>query len=238
MGHERGELSGSPRPASPPFLPVLYFCCHFVIWLPSVALKGVAGGVLFIRSSLLISPSPSCLVHPPSDSSALIIHTRPVLRGSGSASTANSSIAKACPNCLLFIGGLQDLERAHEGLVDAHHGAGVIKFTAIVRSGEKCDELSIAEKLVAILDDLMSSTYKVDLVLVVEFSNNILTEGEADTSIIIAPICHFFIGVRPEKIAEKACVGHVRRPHDVVDGQDFVEFGRETTVHAKDLVVN
>ena len=113
MGHERGELSGSPRPASPPFLPVLYFCCHFVIWLPSVALKGVAGGVLFIRSLLLISPSPSCLVHPPSDSSALVIHTGSVLRCSGSASTANSSIAKACPNCLLFIGGLQDLERAH-----------------------------------------------------------------------------------------------------------------------------
>ena len=84
----------------------------------------------------------------------------------------------------------------------------------------------------------MSSTYKVDLVLVVEFSNNILAEGEADTSIIIAPICHFFIGVRPEEIAEEACVGHIRRPHDVVDGQDFVELGREATVHAKDLVVN
>ena len=84
----------------------------------------------------------------------------------------------------------------------------------------------------------MSSTYKVDLVLVVEFSNDVLTEGEANTSIIIAPICHFFIGIGPEQIAEEACVGHVGRPHDVVDSQDFVELGRETAVHAEDLVVN
>ena len=44
-------------------------------------------------------------------------------------------------------GGLQNLEGAHEGVVDGHHGAGVVELTAVVGGGEDGDELTTSEEL-------------------------------------------------------------------------------------------
>ena len=46
------------------------------------------------------------------------------------------------------------LEGAHERLVYAHHGSGVIKLATVVRSGEQRDQLSFSEELIAILHHL------------------------------------------------------------------------------------
>lgn len=47
-----------------------------------------------------------------------------------------------------------DLERAHEGVVDCHHGAGVVKLVAVVGRREDGHQLPLGKELVAILHDL------------------------------------------------------------------------------------
>ena len=42
------------------------------------------------------------------------------------------------------------LEGAHESLVHAHHGAGVVELPAVVGGREQCDELPLGEELVAV----------------------------------------------------------------------------------------
>ncbi len=49
------------------------------------------------------------------------------------------------------------LERAHQGLVDAHHRARVIELAAVVRCGKQRDQLPLGEELVAVFDHLRAS---------------------------------------------------------------------------------
>jgi hypothetical protein len=44
---------------------------------------------------------------------------------------------------LFLLGRLQDLERAQQALVDAHHRTSVVEFTAVVWRTEQCDELTL-----------------------------------------------------------------------------------------------
>ena len=44
-------------------------------------------------------------------------------------------------------GGLQNLEGAHEGVVDGHHGAGVVELAAVVGGGEDGNKLTAGEEL-------------------------------------------------------------------------------------------
>lgn len=46
------------------------------------------------------------------------------------------------------------LEGAHERLVHAHHGTGVVKLSAVVGSREQSDELPLCEKLITIFHHL------------------------------------------------------------------------------------
>ena len=49
---------------------------------------------------------------------------------------------------------LENLERAHEGLVDRHHGTRVIELAAIVGRREERDQLPFREELVTVLNHL------------------------------------------------------------------------------------
>lgn len=51
-------------------------------------------------------------------------------------------------------GGGADLEGAHEGLVDGHHGARVVELPAVVGGAEEGDELALREELVPVLHHL------------------------------------------------------------------------------------
>ena len=62
---------------------------------------------------------------------------------------------------LFLLRRLEDLERAHEGLVYGHHGACVVKLTAVVGGGEEGYELPAGEKLVPVLDDLVGTADEV-----------------------------------------------------------------------------
>lgn len=57
------------------------------------------------------------------------------------------------------------LEGAKQALVNTHHCAGVVEFTAVVGRAEQGYELTLREELIAVLNDLMSATYEVHIVL-------------------------------------------------------------------------
>lgn len=60
---------------------------------------------------------------------------------------------------------LAHLEGAKQALVDTHHCTCVVELAAVVGRAEKRDKLSLREELVAILNDLMSTTDQIHVVL-------------------------------------------------------------------------
>ena len=55
----------------------------------------------------------------------------------------------------------KDLEGTHEAFINCHHGTCIIKLTTIIGSRKDGDKLSSGKELVAILDDLMSTTNQI-----------------------------------------------------------------------------
>lgn len=49
---------------------------------------------------------------------------------------------------------LTHLKGAHESLIDAHHGAGVVKLPAVVGGREQGDQLTLGKEFIAVLHDL------------------------------------------------------------------------------------
>lgn len=111
---------------------------------------------------------------------------------------------------LLLLGRLENLERAKQALVDAHHGTGIVKLAAVVGSGEEGDELALGEELVAVLDDLVSTADEIHVMFLEEARHHVWTKGEGDTTIVFAPSGNVLVGIRPEEIAEKTAVGNLR----------------------------
>lgn len=64
---------------------------------------------------------------------------------------------QADDHSLLLLCCLQDLERAHQRLVHAHHRPRVLEFPAVVGRAENCHQLSLREELVALLHNLVGS---------------------------------------------------------------------------------
>lgn len=75
--------------------------------------------------------------------------------------------ASICVLLLLFCW-FENLERAQESLVDAHHGPRIVKFTTVIWRREKSDELPLCKELVSIFDDLVRSANQVHVVLLEE----------------------------------------------------------------------
>ena len=48
----------------------------------------------------------------------------------------------------------------------------------------------------------MRSANQVNLILVVELADDVLSECEADTTVVVAPVCHFFVRVRPKEVTK------------------------------------
>jgi len=101
----------------------------------------------------------------------------------------------------LLFAWLEDLKRAHEGLIDRHHSSGVIELSAVVWRGEQRDELALREELVSILDDLVSSADQVEIVAVQELGDHVRPECEADPAVIFSPPLNILIWIRPEEVA-------------------------------------
>ena len=53
----------------------------------------------------------------------------------------------------------------------------------------------------------MCTADQVHVMFLQEARNNIRTEGEGYTAVVLAPAGNVLVGIRPQKIAEKAAVG-------------------------------
>jgi hypothetical protein len=61
-----------------------------------------------------------------------------------------------------IVGSSTDLEGAHECLIYAHHGSGILKLPAIVRSRENCDKLTLGKELIPLLHNLLRAWCRVE----------------------------------------------------------------------------
>jgi hypothetical protein len=82
------------------------------------------------------------------------------------------------------------------------------------------------------------SANQVDVVLAVELSNDVLSECEANTSIVVAVLFNTALGIRPEQITQQASIRHISGSHDVFDLLELFEFGTQTSMHAENLLVD
>jgi len=137
-----------------------------------------------------------------------------------------------------LLAGFQNLKRAHEGFVDRHHSASVVKFSAVIWRGEQSDELALGKEFVAIFDNLVGSTNKIEIVTVQEFRHHIGTKSKAHASVILAPALYIFVWIGPEEVAEEARVRDVCGPHDPPDLLHGLEVGAEAAMAAEDLLVD
>lgn len=111
---------------------------------------------------------------------------------------------------MLLLRRLEDLERAEQALVDAHHRTSVVELAAVVGRREKSDELALAKELVSVLDDLMRAADEIHVVLLQEARHHVRSECEGNTAVVFAPASDVLVGVGPKQIAEKTAVGDLR----------------------------
>merc|ERR1719229_400622 len=135
-------------------------------------------------------------------------------------------------------GRFENLETAHECLVNAHHCPGVIELSEVIRSGEEGDQLTSGKEFVTILNDLVGSADQVEVVLVEEFRHDVRSEGVGHTPVVLTPTGNVLVGVGPQKVAKEARVGDVGRPHDPTNLLKRFKLGGKPSVHAEDFFVH
>ena len=76
--------------------------------------------------------------------------------------------------------------------------------TAVVWRGKDGDELTLREKLVAVLDDLVRAADEVEVVLLQKLFHNARPKGEGDAAVVLAPLLDLLLRVAPQQVAEEA----------------------------------
>lgn len=126
----------------------------------------------------------------------------------------------------LLFNRLQNLKRARQVLVDTHQRSGIIEFIAIVRGGEQRHQFPTAEKLIAILDDLMRSTHQIEIVVHQEFRQRLLTERTAHTALTDTETVDICRRIRPQQITGIPVFGDFTRSLKVFDLLDVLQMRR------------
>ncbi len=88
---------------------------------------------------------------------------------------------------------LKLLNAAFHVLVDSKDSSQVLEISTIVRCTEDCDQFSLVEKLIPLLDHLMRTTNQVEIVLFQERIDHITTKVKTNPTvdILIPPIQHW-----------------------------------------------
>ena len=81
----------------------------------------------------------------------------------------------------------ENLEGAHECLVDRHHGTCVVELPAVVRGAEEGDELTLGEELVPVLHHLVGPADQVEVVLVEELGRHLGSERKRHAAVVLTP---------------------------------------------------
>jgi len=133
---------------------------------------------------------------------------------------------------------LQDLEGAHQGLIDAHHSPSIVELSTIVWSREEGHELPLCKEFISILDNLMCPADEVQVVPLEEVGDDVTSKSEAHAPVVLSPPLNVLIWIRPEQVAQEPSVWNVRRSHDSPYLLHCFQVRREPSVHAKDLLVD
>ena len=112
-------------------------------------------------------------------------------------------------DALLLLGGLEDLERAHQRVVHTHHRTRVVELAAVVGRTEDRDQLALGEEFVTVLDDLVRAADEVEVVSAQELSHHVLAKGEGHTTVVLSPAHDVFVGVGPQQVAQQTRVGDI-----------------------------
>mmetsp|Transcript_23797 Transcript_23797/g.46757 ORF Transcript_23797/g.46757 Transcript_23797/m.46757 type:complete len:207 (-) Transcript_23797:283-903(-) len=84
----------------------------------------------------------------------------------------------------------------------------------------------------------MCSTDEVEVMPPEKIVHHVGPESEGDAAVVLPPPRDFLLGVTPQEIAQKTCVGHVGRSDDSSDLVEVVEFWGEASVHTEDLLID
>jgi hypothetical protein len=84
----------------------------------------------------------------------------------------------------------------------------------------------------------MSTANEVQVVLVQELCDNVFTKGKGDTSVVLTPSINLLVRVGPQEITEETSVRDISWANNTFYLIEACQFRTETTVHAKDLLVN
>lgn len=133
---------------------------------------------------------------------------------------------------------LQDLEGAHQVVVDGHDSAGVVELVAVIGRGEDRDELALRKELISILDYLVGTADEIKVVFPEELFYDIGTEGEGDTTIVLSPSYETLLGIGPQQVANETGVSYIAGADDLLDLLHLLKFRGQATVAAEDLVVD
>lgn len=123
------------------------------------------------------------------------------------------------------------------GIKSGEHG-GHTHLSTVIRGREQGDQLTFCEELVAVFDDLMRSANKVHVVFGQESRDDVATERERDTTIVLAPTGDILVRVGPEEVTQQTGIGNIGRSHDPPDLFHALEVGTQTTVHGENLLVD
>jgi len=84
----------------------------------------------------------------------------------------------------------------------------------------------------------VSPAYQVEVVFVKELGNNLCSEGEGHTAIVLPPTHSVLVRVRPEQVTQQSLVWDVGGPHDASDLLHRLKVRTQSPVTTEDLLVH
>lgn len=83
------------------------------------------------------------------------------------------------------------MERAHERVIDRHHGAGVVEFAAVIGGGKDGHQFPTGKELVPVFHHLVGAHDEIQIVPTQELAHHVPAKGEGNTAVILSPALVF-----------------------------------------------
>ena len=83
----------------------------------------------------------------------------------------------------------------------------------------------------------MGTADKVEVMFLKKLSDLVSPESVRNSPVVLSPALDVLIRVGPQKIAQKSLIGNIKRPSNVPDLIQVLQIGRQSSVHAQNLLV-
>ena len=138
---------------------------------------------------------------------------------------------------VFLISGLELMEFTGQVCAHSHDRGVIVELTTVIGSWKDRNQVSISKELITFFDNLMCPAYQVDLVLLAELFDDILSKNEWDSSFTFSPTCNF-VRVGPQQVTKKSGVRHVLRSLNSVYLSKEIEFRRQTSMHTQNTFID